>query len=129
MENSRQLDAISNHARVVIHKSLIWNRIFWNSAGIKGEGCLRVQARSQPEHDGSDECNSDDQLGCGTKFQTLMVIDIPSCEGLVIELGWRLRGEHMVKVLNQLMRQRRALRYLFANNKAQDTLSVFLCLQ
>ena len=49
------------------------------------------------------------------------MVDIYSREGLAIELGQRLRGEHVVEVLNRLVRQRGAPRYLFADNGAEFT--------
>ena len=42
-------------------------------------------------------------------------------EGLAIEVGQRLRGEHVVEVLNRLVRQRGAPQYLFADNGAEFT--------
>ncbi len=62
-----------------------------------------------------------DQLGNGTKFRALTVVDIFSREGLAIEIGQRLKGEHVVEVLNQLVRQRGAPKYLFADNGAEFT--------
>ena len=49
------------------------------------------------------------------------MVDIYSREGLAIELGQRLRGQNVVEVLNQLVRQRGAPRYLFADNGAEFT--------
>jgi putative transposase len=40
---------------------------------------------------------------------------------LAIEVGVRLRGEHVVEVLNRLLRQRGAPKYLFADNAAEFT--------
>jgi putative transposase len=62
-----------------------------------------------------------DQLGNGTKFRALTVVDIFSREGLAIEVGQRLKGEHVVEVLNRLVRQRGAPKYLFADNGAEFT--------
>lgn len=62
-----------------------------------------------------------DQLSNGTKFRALTVVDIFSREGLAIEVGQRLRGEHVVDVLNRLVRQRGAPKYLFADNGAEFT--------
>ena len=62
-----------------------------------------------------------DQLSGGSKFRALTVVDIYSREGLAIELGQRLRGEHVALVLNQLVRQRGAPSYLFADNGAEFT--------
>jgi putative transposase len=62
-----------------------------------------------------------DQLSQGTKFRALTVIDIWSREGLAIEVGQRLKGEHVAEVLNRLVRQRGAPKYLFADNGAEFT--------
>jgi putative transposase len=48
-------------------------------------------------------------------------VDIFSREALAIEVGQRLRGEHVVDVLNRLMRQRGGPKYLFADNGAEFT--------
>jgi putative transposase len=39
-----------------------------------------------------------DELSHGTKFRALTVVDIWSREGLAIEVGQRLKGEHVVEV-------------------------------
>lgn len=62
-----------------------------------------------------------DQLGNGQKFRALTVIDVFSRESLAIEVGQRLRGEHVVEVLNRLVKQRGAPTYLFADNGAGFT--------
>jgi putative transposase len=62
-----------------------------------------------------------DQLSNGQKFRALTVIDIYSREALAIEVGQRLRGEHVVAVLNRLVRQRGTPQYLFADNGAEFT--------
>jgi putative transposase len=62
-----------------------------------------------------------DQLSNGQKFRALTVVDIFSREALAIEVGVRLRGEHVVEVLNRLVRQRGAPKYLFADNGAEFT--------
>jgi putative transposase len=49
-----------------------------------------------------------DQPNHGTKFRALTMVDIDSRDGLAIEVGQRLRGEHVVELLNRLMRQRGA---------------------
>jgi putative transposase len=49
----------------------------------------------------------------------LTIIDVYSREALAIEIGQRLRGEHVVAVLNRLVQQRGAPRYLFADNGAE----------
>ena len=62
-----------------------------------------------------------DQLSNGEKFRALTVIDVFSREALAVEVGQRLRGEHVVEVLNRLVRQRGAPKYLFADNGAEFT--------
>lgn len=62
-----------------------------------------------------------DQLSHGQKFRALTVVDVFSREALAIEVGQRLRGEHVVQVLNRLVRRRGAPRYLFADNGAEFT--------
>ena len=62
-----------------------------------------------------------DQLSNGQKFRALTVVDVFSREGLAIEVGQRLRGEHVVEVLNRLVGERAAPKYLFADNGAEFT--------
>ena len=49
------------------------------------------------------------------------MVDIFSREGLAIKVGQRLKAEHAVEVLNRLVRQRGAPRYLFADNGSEFT--------
>ena len=60
-----------------------------------------------------------DQLSNGQSFRALTIIDVYSREALAIEVGQRLRGQHVVAVLNRLVQQRGAPRYLFADNGAE----------
>jgi putative transposase len=63
-----------------------------------------------------------DQLSNGQNFRALTVIDVYSREALAIEVGQRLRGEHVVAVLNRLVVQKHgAPRCLFADNGAEFT--------
>jgi putative transposase len=62
-----------------------------------------------------------DQLSNGQSFRALTVIDVFSREALAIEVGQRLRGEHVVAVLNRLVQQRRAPHCLLADNGAEFT--------
>jgi putative transposase len=62
-----------------------------------------------------------DQLSNGEKFRALTIVDVFSREALAIEVGQRLRGEHVVEVLNRLVRQRGAPKYLLADNGAEFT--------
>ena len=49
------------------------------------------------------------------------MVDIFSREALTVEVGQRLRGEHVVEILNRLVQQRGAPTYLFADNGAEFT--------
>ena len=49
-----------------------------------------------------------DQLSHGTTFRALPVVGIWSRKGLAIEVGQRLKGEHVAAVLNRLVRQQDA---------------------
>jgi putative transposase len=60
-----------------------------------------------------------DELSNGQKFRALTVVDVFSREALAIEVGQRLRSEHVVEVLNRLVRQRKAPQYLFVDNGAE----------
>lgn len=62
-----------------------------------------------------------DQLGGSHKIRLLTVVDVFSREALAIEVGRRLRGEDVVNVLNKLVLQRGAPKYLFADNGAEFT--------
>ena len=44
-----------------------------------------------------------DQLANGRKVQLLMVIDVYTSEALAIEVGHRLRGEDVARILNRLV--------------------------
>jgi putative transposase len=57
-----------------------------------------------------------DQLANGMKFRTLTIVDVFSKEALAIEVGQRLRSEHVVATLNRLAAQRNAPKYLFVDN-------------
>jgi putative transposase len=60
-----------------------------------------------------------DQMSNGQKFRSLTIVDIFSREALAIEVGQRLRGENVVEVLNRLVMQRGAPKYLFADNGSE----------
>ena len=62
-----------------------------------------------------------DQLSGGQKFRILTVVDVYGREGLATEVDYRLRGENVVEVLNRLVRQRGAPKFLFADNGAEFT--------
>jgi len=60
-----------------------------------------------------------DQLANGQRFRALTIVDVYSKEALAIEVGQRLRGEHVVAALNRLAAQRRAPKYLFVDNGSE----------
>jgi putative transposase len=62
-----------------------------------------------------------DQLSGGQKFRILTVVDVYSREGLATEVDYRLRAENVVEVLNRLVRQHGAPKFLFADNGAEFT--------
>lgn len=62
-----------------------------------------------------------DQLSNGQKIRALTIIDVYTRECLAIEVGYRLRGENVVEVLNRLVRFRRAPKALFCDNGAEFT--------
>lgn len=53
------------------------------------------------------------------KFRTLTIVDVFSKEALAIEVGQRLRSEHVVAMLNRLAAQRSAPKYLFVDNGSE----------
>ncbi|GDX39224.1 hypothetical protein LBMAG20_14390 [Methylocystaceae bacterium] len=59
------------------------------------------------------------KLSGGQKFRFLTVVDVYSREGLATEVDYRLRAENSIEVLNRLVRQRGALKFLFADNGAE----------
>lgn len=62
-----------------------------------------------------------DELHRGQRFRALTVVDVYTREALAIEVGTRLRGEHVVDTLNRLVVQRGRPKYLFADNGAEFT--------
>ena len=62
-----------------------------------------------------------DQLSDGQKFRALTIVDVHTREALAIEVGQRLRGEHVVEALNRLVQRRRAPKHLFADNGSEFT--------
>ncbi|BBP98361.1 putative transposase [Burkholderia sp. SFA1] len=60
-----------------------------------------------------------DQLVDGSRLRALTIVDVFSREALAIEVGKRLRAEGVVSVLNRLVAQRRAPRFLFADNGSE----------
>lgn len=89
----------------------------------RGKMIVHRQARSRPQRP-NEAWNLDfvhDQLSNGQKFHMLTVVDVFSREALAIEVGQRLRGEHVVATLNRLALYHGAPKYLFADNGAEFT--------
>ena len=47
-----------------------------------------------------------DQLQDGTRFRALTMLDVYTREGVAIEVGQRLKGDDVVRVLNRMKQQR-----------------------
>ncbi len=60
-----------------------------------------------------------DQLANGMRFRTLTIVDVFSKEALAIDVGQRLRSEHVVAALNRLAAHRGAPQYLFVDNGSE----------
>ncbi len=60
-----------------------------------------------------------DQLADGSKFRTLTIVDVFTKEALAIEVGQRLRGEHVVSALNHIAVRRGVPRHLFVDNGSE----------
>jgi len=60
-----------------------------------------------------------DQLANGTKFRTLTIVDVFSKDALAIEVGQRLRSEHLVAALNGWAARRCPPEYLFVDNGSE----------
>ncbi|WP_422393410.1 IS3 family transposase [Mycetohabitans endofungorum] len=60
-----------------------------------------------------------DQLADGSKFRTLTIVDVFTKEALAIEVGQRLKGEHVVSALNRIAARRGAPRHLFVDNGSE----------
>ena len=57
-----------------------------------------------------------DQLVDGRRFRALTVVDIYTRESLAIEVGSALKGENVVRMLNQLKQKRGVPKFLFCDN-------------
>ena len=57
-----------------------------------------------------------DQLADGRRFRALTVVDVYTREALAIEVGQRLRAEHVVATLDELILQQRKPNYLSVDN-------------
>ena len=62
-----------------------------------------------------------DQLNDGQRFRALTKLDVYAREALAINVGVRLRGEHVVETLNRLVTQHGKPKYLFVDNGAEFT--------
>jgi putative transposase len=85
--------------------------------------CIHREARIRPQR-ANEAWSLDfvhDQLADGQKFRALTVVDIYSRVALAIEVGQRLRGEHVVEVLNRLVHRHGAPKHVFADNGAELT--------
>ena len=60
-----------------------------------------------------------DQLSSGAKIRALTIVDVFSREALAIEVGSRLRSEHVVAALDRLVAAGRKPKYLFVDNGAE----------
>lgn len=60
-----------------------------------------------------------EQLADGSKFRTLTIVDVFTKEALAIEVGQRLKGEHVVSALNRIAARRGAPRHLFVDNGSE----------
>jgi len=57
-----------------------------------------------------------DQLADGRRFRALTVLDVYTRESLAIEVGQKLKGEDVVRALNQIRMQRGVPKVLFCDN-------------
>lgn len=62
-----------------------------------------------------------DQLADGRRFRALTVLDVFTRESLAIEVGQRLKGEHVVGALNQIREKRGEPKLLFCDNGSEFT--------
>ena len=62
-----------------------------------------------------------DQLADGRRFRALTVVDVFTRESLAIEVGQKLKGEDVVRTMNQLRAQRGAPKVLFCDNGSEFT--------
>ena len=62
-----------------------------------------------------------DQLVDGRSIRALTIVDVFSREALAIDVGARLRAEHVVAALNRLVAQRGRPKVMFADNGSEFT--------
>jgi putative transposase len=82
-------------------------------------------SRQKPRAEGANEVWSldfvADQLSDGRRFRALTVVDIYTRECLAIEVGQSLKGHDVVRVLQQVSRQRGTPQVLFCDNGSEFT--------
>lgn len=61
------------------------------------------------------------QFSGGAKFRILTVVDVFTSQAPAVEAGSRLRGEHVVEVLNRLVALLGAPKYVFVDNGSEFT--------
>jgi len=62
-----------------------------------------------------------DQLQDGTRFRALTILDVYTREGVAIEVGQRLKGDDVVRVLNRMKQHRGVPKVLFCDNGSEFT--------
>jgi putative transposase len=62
-----------------------------------------------------------DQLQDGTRFRALTIVDVYTRESVAIDAGQSLKGDDVVRVLNQAKQQRGVPRFLFCDNGSEFT--------
>ena len=60
-----------------------------------------------------------DEFSGGGKFRILTVVEVFTREALAVHAGHRLKGEHVVEVLNRLARCHGAPRAIFVDNGSE----------
>jgi putative transposase len=65
-----------------------------------------------------------DQLADGRRFRALTMVDVYTRESLAIEVGQRLKGEDVVRVLQRVLKDRGAPQTLFCDNGSEFTSQV-----
>ena len=68
-----------------------------------------------------------DQLSSGAKIRALTIVDVFSREALAIEVGSRLRSEHVVAALDRLVAAGRKPKYLFVDNGSEFSGRLLTC--
>ena len=85
------------------------------SAGLK-HGDLRRPVNLARNADTTIEA---DEIGVRADERMLTVVDVFTKEALAIEVGQRLRGEHVVSALNRIAARRGAPRHIFVDNGSE----------